>query len=153
MPIIEQLPYQIDKSSYGKCSIKKTAHNNFAIFAGIICAEVSFGTRLTKKRVQQKGFPANIAKFPITPVLKKICIRLLLKIIKKDFLEMPWVAVIITWYIWAVKGQRLVVIDRWLALICSAVKRERKKRKHIHFTTFWNFWIIKTYFRKLISLT
>ena len=31
------------------------------------------------------------------------------------------VTMIITWSIWAVKGQRLVVIDHWPALICSAV--------------------------------
>ena len=43
MPIIEQLPYQIDKSSYGKCSIKKAVHNNLAIFAGITCAESLLG--------------------------------------------------------------------------------------------------------------
>ena len=43
------------------------------------------------------------------------------KRMKKDFLENPLVTMIITWLIWAFKGQRLVLIDRWPALICSAV--------------------------------
>ena len=41
------------------------------------------------------------------------------------------VTMIITWSIWAVKGQRLVVIDHWPALICSAV---------------WNSGALKTFF-------
>ena len=36
-----------------------------------------------KRRVKHKCFPVNIAKFLITPVLKNMCIWLLLKIIKK----------------------------------------------------------------------
>ena len=50
-----------------------------------------------KKRLQHRCFPVNIAKFLITPVLKNICVRLLLKIIKKDFLEKPPVTMIIAW--------------------------------------------------------
>ena len=38
---------------------------------------------------------------------------------KKDFLEKPPVTMIITQWIWAVKSQRLALIDRWLARICS----------------------------------
>ena len=48
--------------------------------------------------LQHRCFPVNIAKFLITPVLKNICIWLLLKIIiKKNFLEKPPVTMIIKW--------------------------------------------------------
>ena len=43
-------------------------------------------------------------------------------IIRKDFFEKPPVIMIITRQILAVEGRRLVVIDHWPALICSAVK-------------------------------
>ena len=39
---------------------------------------------------------------------------------KKYFLEKPPITMIIAWYIWAVKDWRLVEIDHWPALICSA---------------------------------
>ena len=42
--------------------------------------------KVIKKRLRHRCFPANIAKFLITTVLKNICVRLLLKIIKKRFL-------------------------------------------------------------------
>ena len=41
---------------------------------------------------------------------------------KKDFLEMPPVTMIIIWWMWVVKGQRLAVIDCWQTLICSTGK-------------------------------
>ena len=41
---------------------------------------------------------------------------------KKDFLEMPPVTMIIIWWVWLVKGQRLAVIDYWQTLICSTGK-------------------------------
>ena len=47
-----------------------------------------------KKRLQHRCFPVNIAKFLVTPDLKNICIWLLLKIIKKGFLEKPPVTII-----------------------------------------------------------
>ena len=75
---------------------------------------------LIKKRLQHSCFPVNIAKFLIISVLEDIYIRLPLKlIIKNDFLEKPLVTMIITWWIWVVKDQRLVVVDRGPALSCS----------------------------------
>ena len=43
------------------------------------------------------------------------------KIKKRFFGKATGHNMINTWQMWAVKGQRLVVIDRWRALICSAV--------------------------------
>ena len=39
-----------------------------------------------EKRLQHRCFPMNIATFLITPVLKNISVKLLVKIIKKIFL-------------------------------------------------------------------
>ena len=101
MPIIEQLLYQ-------RCYIKKAVRKNFAIFTGNhLCwslfwdqVEIKLkavrpatsckACNIIKKGLQHRYFPVNIAKFLITPVLKNICVRLLLKIIiKKDLLEKP----------------------------------------------------------------
>ena len=54
-------------------------------------------SKFIKKRIQHRCFPVNIAKFLLTPVFKDICVWLVLKIIKKDFLEKPPVTMIIKW--------------------------------------------------------
>ena len=130
MPITEQLLYQTDKSSHPRCSIKKMLFVKiFAFFTRTTCETSTqvLGrgwnkvagrktSKFIKKRIQHRCFPVNIAKFLLTPVFKDICVWLVLKIIKKDFLEKPPVTMIIAW---AVKGQRLAVIDRWQALLAA----------------------------------
>ena len=53
-------------------------------------------------------------------IVQKNSLEIKNNIKKKDFFEKPLITMIITWQIRAVKGQRLAVIDRWLALSCSA---------------------------------
>ena len=105
MHIIEQLPYQADKSSYWMFFIRKSVQKEFVIFTAITYVEVSWEefeiklqtvrpvTLLKRDSYIYICFPVNIAKFLIAPVLKDICVQLLLKI--KD-LEKPLVTMIIT---------------------------------------------------------
>ena len=65
-----------------------------------------------KKRLQHRCFPVNIARFLLTPVLKNMCVRQLLKIIiKKDFLDKPPVTMII--YMINTGNQMLKISSSW----------------------------------------
>ena len=64
----------------------------------------------TKKRLQQRCFPVNIANFLVTTVLKNICVPLLLKMIKKDFFEKPPVN---DHYLIDMDGQRPKIYSTW----------------------------------------
>ena len=67
---------------------KKAVLKNFAIFTGKhLCWNLFFNTnsglqapRFIKKRLEHRFFIANIGKSLRTPILKKICERLLLKV-------------------------------------------------------------------------
>ena len=64
---------KIWRSSHRRCSIKKAAPNNFAIFTEKHLKACNF----IKKRLQHKRFPVNNARFLRTPILKNIWERLL----------------------------------------------------------------------------
>ena len=74
------------RSSHRRCSIEKAVRKNSTIFAGKhLCRCLSFNKvarlrpeTLLKRRLQDKCFPMNIAKFLMEPILKNICRRLLL---------------------------------------------------------------------------
>ena len=103
MPIIKQLIHQTDKSSQGGgggCSIKKlfikilrylrkTLVLKPLLWRGWNNVKGPKAFNFIKKILQHRCFLENIAKFLITPDLKNICVRLLLKIIKKGFLGKP----------------------------------------------------------------
>ena len=75
MPNTEQLLYQTDKSSHQRCCIKKAVPKTFAIFTGKnLCWSLSL--RSIKKRLQHRCF--TVTKFLEAPILKNICVRLLL---------------------------------------------------------------------------
>ena len=104
MHIIEQLPYQTDKSSYWMCFIRKSVQKEFDFHSNHLCWSLFWEefeiklqtvrpvTLLKRDSYIYICFPVNIAKFLIAPVLKDICVQLLLKI--KD-LEKPLVTMII----------------------------------------------------------
>ena len=76
MPSTKQLRYHTDKSSHRRYSISKVVLKNFAIFTGKhLC--LSFFFNFIKKRPQQR-WCFTVAKFLRTPILKNICVRLLL---------------------------------------------------------------------------
>ena len=65
-----------------KCSVKKAVLENFTIFTGkYVCSSFSNtmaglqACNFIKKRLQCRCFPANIAKFLRTSVLKNTCDR------------------------------------------------------------------------------
>ena len=65
---------KICRSSHWRCTIKKAALNNFAIFTG----KHLKACNVIKKRLGVKCFPVNIAKFLRVPILINICEWLLL---------------------------------------------------------------------------
>ena len=72
---IEQLLYQINKSSYWRCSRRKAVLKHFAIFRGKhLCWSLFFS--FIKKRLQHRCF--TVANFLRTSILKNIYIQLLL---------------------------------------------------------------------------
>ena len=105
MPIVKQLIHQTDKSSQGGggggwCSIKKlfvkilqylrkTPVLKPLLWRGWNKVKGLKAFNFIKKILQHRCFLENTAKFLITPDLKNICVRLLLKIIKKGFLGKP----------------------------------------------------------------
>ena len=98
MSIIEQLPHQNDKSSQ-QVFFKKSCSFvlKFLLEQGWNKVAGSKACDFIKNRLQYRCFPVNIVTF-LTPVLKNICIQLLLKIIIiKRFLGKPPVTMIITW--------------------------------------------------------
>ena len=121
MPIIERLLFQTDKCSHRRCYMKEAVRKNFTIFTGkhlcwsLFWDEVEIKARKTwnfiEKRLQHRFFSVNIAKFLTTPVLKNISARLLLKIIKKDFLAMP--PVHSNHYMITIGGQRPKISGEW----------------------------------------
>ena len=91
--VVKMLMYlPIVRSSYQSCSIKKAALKNFTIFIGKhLCWSAHRETQentcnLIKKKLQNRCFPMNIAKFLGTPILKNICERLFLQCRPKQFL-------------------------------------------------------------------
>ena len=70
------------KSSHRRRSIKNAVLRIFAIFTGKHLCWSLFLIKLTKKTLQHRRFPVNIAKFLRTSLLKNICERLLLSTVK-----------------------------------------------------------------------
>ena len=70
------------RSSQRRCSVKKAVLKIFANFTGKhLCWSlflIKLQANLIKKRLQQRYFPVNFAKFFRTPILKNICEQLLL---------------------------------------------------------------------------
>ena len=74
-------------SSHRRCSIKKGVLKNFAIFTGKHMCWSLFFITLEEWRAGtlNNAGAVNITKFFITPILKKICKRLLLATIKTHY--------------------------------------------------------------------
>ena len=65
------------------CKKKKTALTMILQYSQkITCTGVPFFNKVIKKRLQHRCFPVNIAKSLIKPILKNICLQLLLKFVK-----------------------------------------------------------------------
>ena len=76
----------MSRSSHRRCSVRKGVLRNFAKFTGKhLCQSLFFNkvaglrpTTLLKKRLRQRCFPVNFAKFLRTPFLQNTSGRLLL---------------------------------------------------------------------------
>ena len=110
MPIIEQSLYETDKSSHLRCSTKKAVHKNFAkhLFWNLFWDKIKIKLQavrpaiLPKREFYQKENPTQIfsceyCNISNTCFEEHLQTKMLLKIIKKDFLEKPPVPMIITW--------------------------------------------------------
>ena len=76
-------------SSHRRCSVKKGVLKNFAIFTGKHMCWSLFFIKLEEWRAGtwNNAGTVNITKFFITPILKKICKRLLLATIKTHYAD------------------------------------------------------------------
>ena len=76
----------VSKSSHRRCSTKRAHLKNFAIFKGKHLSWslllIKFPCDFIKKRIQLNCISLNIAKFLRTPTLKKICERVLLRVLR-----------------------------------------------------------------------
>ena len=81
------------KSSHRRCSIKKPVLKNFAILYLEFLFNKFLGLEVCdfiKRRLQLSCFPLNIAKFLRTPILKNICERVLLRVLKPTSCHFPY---------------------------------------------------------------
>ena len=156
MPIIKQLLYQTDKSSHWRCSIKNAICKNFAIFTvKHLCWSLGQGSKkvaghkicnLIKKTLQHKMFFCKYCK-----ISNNTCFEEHLRMaasennIKKSFLGKVTGHNDHYMIIWVIKDQRLAVIDRWPALICSAAWTTFFQLIGVTFFSEWYF-IIKKHF-------
>ena len=90
MPLWSASTYSVKKcyrSSRRRCSVKKVflkvsqVSQKTPVLESLFNKVTGFQVNYIKKRIQHRCFPVNNAKFLRTPILKKICIKLLLVLV------------------------------------------------------------------------